>query len=253
MLQTSSLHLTKCPPPHTPHLPCRQPYRPTPTAPPHRACPTRRRHLTCASPTPPPPPLRRAAPPRSTAPPSPSSPPPPPPTPYRETHAGLVVRPSLSPLPLHIHSRIRPQVDLPLESLCPASQLAHCRSPRCLSFQVVLSLLLCGAYPLYRCFRRCCMVSNNLLTQKRNCTLSAQTCETWPAKRKYARARRPEVRWLRKYANFCDKYRTRFTNSPPQTRDSRVPIPIFFCSPPVASLIASFQRANTCVSYKGFR
>ena len=60
------------------------------------------------------------------------------------------------------------QAGLPLESLCPASQLAHCRSPRCLSFQVVLSLLLCGAYPLYRCFRRCCMVSNNLLTQKNN-------------------------------------------------------------------------------------
>ena len=40
-------------------------------------------------------------------------------------------------------------------------------------------------------------------------------------KRKYAR--RPERLWLRKYAS-CDKYRTRFTNSPPQTRDSRVPI-----------------------------
>ena len=83
------------------------------------------------------------------------------------------------------------------------------------------------------------------------CTFSAQTCESWPAKRKYAR--RPEARWLRKYAN-CDKYRsTRFTNSPPQTRDNRVPIPILFCSPPVASLIASFQCAKTCVSYKGFR
>ena len=58
---------------------------------------------------------------------------------------------------------------------------------------------------------------------------------------------------MRKYAN-CDKYRsTRFTNSPPQTRDNRVPIPILFCSPPVASLIASFQCAKTCVSYKGFR
>ena len=143
---------------NTPHTPCRQPYRPTPTAPPHRARPTRQRHLTCASPTPPPPPLRRAAPPRSTAPPSPSSPPPPPPTPYRETHAGLVVRPSLSPLPLHIRLMgIRPGGS-PLGEPLPRVQLAHCSSPRCLSPRVVLSLLLCGAYPLYRCFRRCCMV-----------------------------------------------------------------------------------------------
>ena len=42
--------------PHTPHLSCRQPYHPTPKAPPHRAHPTPRRYQICANPTPPPPP-----------------------------------------------------------------------------------------------------------------------------------------------------------------------------------------------------
>eukprot|EP00964_Phaeocystis_antarctica_P045569 scaffold26245_cov57-Phaeocystis_antarctica.AAC.2 len=68
------------------------------------------------------------------------------PTPYRETHAGLVVRPSLSPLPLHIHlpDHGSGQADLPLEiSMAPepllrlprvtASPLYGFSSPRCLS------------------------------------------------------------------------------------------------------------------------
>ena len=93
--------------------------------------------------------------------------PPPPPKPYCETHAGLVVRPSLSPLPLHIRLMgIRPGGS-PLGEPLPRVQLAHCSSPRCLSPRVVLSLLLCGAYLLYRCFRRCCWFIINLLTQQK--------------------------------------------------------------------------------------
>ena len=75
-----------------------------------------------------------------------SSPPPNPP-PHRETHAGLVVRPSLSPLPLHIHLMgIRPG-RFPLGEPLPRVQLAHCSSPRCLSPRVIFPLLPCGAYP----------------------------------------------------------------------------------------------------------
>ena len=77
------------------------------------------------------------------------------------------------------------------------------------------------------------------------CTLLAQMCETCPDKRKYAG--RPEVRWLRNYAN-CDTYRTRFTNSPPQTRDSRVPLPIFFGSPSTLVGAATFHRHKNLVT-----
>ena len=57
--------------------------------------------------------------------------PPPPPKPYCETHAGLVVRPSLSPLPLlHMHLPDQARWISPWRA---SAQLAHCSSLRCFS------------------------------------------------------------------------------------------------------------------------
>ena len=75
-------------------------------------------------------------------------------------------RPCL-PLPSSYISRIR-SGGSPWESLRPASQPSPLSFPELSQPPSCFSLPPCGAYPLYRCFRRCCWFFNKTTNAKKN-------------------------------------------------------------------------------------
>eukprot|EP00964_Phaeocystis_antarctica_P053986 scaffold31714_cov38-Phaeocystis_antarctica.AAC.2 len=142
-------------------------------------------------------------------------------------------------------------------------------TPVCARVLHPLRGVICDYVPVEGCSSRSGGHTSHTTSTRSRHTLCNLSCQGHPltvpraraaygdSMQKYARSRRKLAKAGRPSENMhaarrrdgCENMQT-VTNT---TRDNRVPIPILFCSPPVASLIASFQCAKTCVSYKGFR